>query len=94
LNLPVLLNLIKVAKLRVPDETDSKSASLFTFARQGGWLARPDRQRRQPRRRGEMNADGTDVQFEFYPVWSKMKEMFALPGEWSGMISKSSPRFA
>ena len=35
-----------------------------------------------------MKTDGSDARFEFYPVWTKFKEMFALPGDWTGAISK------
>ncbi len=91
LNLPVLLNLIKVVKLRVPDETGFEEAHALFYIR-------GDRLRFGSldlignavslAGEGEMKADGTDVHFEFYPVWSKVREMFALPGEWSGAISK------
>jgi hypothetical protein len=91
LNLPVLLNLIKVVRLRAPDETGFEEAhALFTV--------RGDRIRFGQldlignavclAGEGEMTTDGTGVSFEFYPVWSKVKEMFALPGEWSGAISR------
>lgn len=91
LNLPVLLNLIKVVKLRVPDETGFEEAHALFYIR-------GDRVRFGSldlignavslAGEGEMNSDGTGVQFEFYPVWSKVREMFALPGEWSAISKK------
>ena len=91
LNLPVMLNLIKVVKLRVPDETGFEEAHAF-FHISGNRLRFGQLDlignAISLSGSGEMNADGTDVQFEFYPVWTKMKEMFALPGEWSGAITK------
>jgi hypothetical protein len=91
LNLPVLLNLIKLAKLRVPDETGFEEAHAIFYIRDkrvrfgqldliGNAVSLAGE--------GEMSTDGTGVRFEFYPVWTKLKEMFALPGEWSGMLSK------
>jgi hypothetical protein len=91
LNLPVLLNLIKVVKLRVPDETGFEEAHALFYIRGnrlrfgsldliGNAVSLAGE--------GEMNSDGTDVNFEFYPVWSKVREMFALPGEWSAISKK------
>ena len=91
LNLPVLLNLIKVVKLRTPDETGFEEAHALFYIRGdrlrfgsldliGNAISLAGE--------GEMNADGTDVRFEFYPVWSKVREMFALPGEWSGALTR------
>jgi len=91
LNLPVLLNLIKVVKLRVPDETGFEEAHALFFIRGdrirfgqldliGNAISLGGE--------GEMKIDGSEARFEFYPVWTKMKEMFALPGDWSGAISK------
>lgn len=91
LNLPVFLNLIKVIKLRVPDETGFEEAHALFYIR-------GDRVRFGSldlignavslAGEGEMNSDGTKVNFEFYPVWSKVREMFALPGEWSAISKK------
>ncbi len=91
LNLPVLLNLIKVIKLRIPDDTGFEEAhALFNI--------NGDRVKFQQLDlignaislggEGEMKTDGTDARFEFYPIWTKMKEMFALSGDWTGAISK------
>lgn len=91
LNLPVLLNLIKVVKLRAPDETGFEEAHALFYIR-------GDRVRFGQLDlvgnavtlggEGEMRADGTNVNFEFYPVWTKLREMFALPGDWSGAVTK------
>jgi hypothetical protein len=91
LNLPVFLNLIKVVKLRVPDETGFEEAHALFYIR-------GDRLRFGSldlignavslAGEGEMNSDGTNVNFEFYPVWSKVREMFALPGDWSAISKK------
>ena len=91
LNLPVLLNLIKVVRLRVPDETGFEEAHALFYIRGnrirfgsldliGNAVSLAGE--------GEMNSDGSDVRFEFYPVWSKIREMFPLPGEWTGAITK------
>jgi hypothetical protein len=91
LNLPVFLNLIKVVKLRVPDDTGFEEAHALFYIR-------GDRLRFGSldlignavslAGEGEMTVDGTAVNFEFYPVWSKVREMFALPGEWSAISKK------
>ncbi len=91
LNLPVMLNLIKVVKLRVPDDTGFEEAHASFYIRGdrlkfgqldliGNAVSLGGE--------GEMKMDGSDVRFEFYPVWTKMKEMFALPGDWTGAISR------
>jgi hypothetical protein len=91
LNLPVLLNLIKLAKLRVPDDTGFEEAHALFYIRGervrfgqldlvGNAISLAGE--------GEMNTNGANVHFEFYPVWTKLKEMFALPGDWSGALSK------
>jgi len=91
LNLPVFLNLIKVVKLRVPDDTGFEEAHALFYLRGdrvkfgqldliGNAVSLAGA--------GEMKLDGSDMHFEFYPVWTKMKEMFALPGNWTGAISR------
>jgi hypothetical protein len=91
LNLPVLLNLIKVVKLRVPDDTGFEEAHAIFYVRDdllkfgqldliGNAISLGGE--------GSMKLDGSDVDFEFYPVWTKLKEMFALPGNWTSLISR------
>ena len=91
LNLPVLLNLIKVVKLRVPDETGFEEAHAQFYIRGnrlkfgsldliGNAISLGGE--------GEMTLDGKNVHFEFFPVWTKLKEMFAQTGDWTGAISK------
>ncbi|MCE9531371.1 MAG: hypothetical protein K8T89_09665 [Planctomycetes bacterium] len=91
LNLPVLLNLIKVVKLRVPDDTGFEEAhAMFHIHGDRLKFGQLDLigNAISLGGEGEMKTDGSDIHFEFYPVWTKFKEMFALPGEWSGAISK------
>jgi hypothetical protein len=96
LNLPVLLNLVKVVKGHIPDDTGFEEAhAMFSL--------RGDRVRFSQLDlignavslggEGEMKTDGTDARFEFYPVWTKVKEMFAWTGDWTGAISKKFLKF-
>jgi len=91
LNLPVLLNLVKVVKLHVPDETGFEEAHALFYLRGnhvkfgqldliGNAISLGGE--------GEMSVEGKDVRFEFYPVWTKLKEMFPLTGDWPGLVSK------
>jgi hypothetical protein len=91
LNLPVLLNLVKVVKLRVPDDTGFEEAHALFYIRGdrlkvgqldliGNAISLGGE--------GEMTLDGKNIQFEFYPVWTKLKEMFPLPRDWPGVVSK------
>ena len=37
---------------------------------------------------GEMSLHTNVVQLDFYPVWTKLKDVLAIPGEWPSEVSK------
>jgi hypothetical protein len=91
LNLPVLLNLIKVVKFHMPDDTGFEEAhALFNLRGDRLQFSQLDLigNAISLGGSGQVKTNGTDVRFEFYPVWSKLREMFALPGDWTGAISR------
>jgi hypothetical protein len=92
LNLPALLNLIKVAKLHMPDEVGFEEAHLM-FGLKGKKIKFTQLDlignAISLGGEGEMNVDGTEVNLAFYPVWTKMKELFSLPGALSAQVSRN-----
>lgn len=91
LNLPFLLNLVKVAKLHPPDQTGFEEAHIL-FGLKGKRIKFGQLDlignAVSLGGEGEMNADGSDVNLAFYPVWTKMRELFSLPGAFSAEVSK------
>ncbi len=93
LNLPFLLDLLKVLNLRAPDRTAFEEAhAVFSIHGEQIQVQQLDLLGNAISLGGggQLRTDGSDVQFEFYTIWSRLlKDWLAAPlGHLSSAISK------
>lgn len=90
LDLPPLIDLIKLAKLRAPDQTGFEEAhALFRVRGDRVKFGQLDLHGNAVSLggEGEMNLDGSDAKFEFYTVWTNLKTVLGVSGDIPAKLS-------